>query len=102
MRMSLQYSLVNQVLYAMDATITAKSLEQRQTHIRDRHPKKFKNSKTPSAQKLFIASQSFSLFPFLAKEQFIIGTGRTPWAGPAFCQMIDSAAAARKKKKKQR
>lgn len=27
MRMSLQYSLVNQVLYAMDATITAKSLE---------------------------------------------------------------------------
>jgi len=26
MRMSLQYSLVNQVLYAMDATITAKSL----------------------------------------------------------------------------
>lgn len=35
MRMSLQYSLVNQVLYAMDATITAKSLEWRQTHIRD-------------------------------------------------------------------
>lgn len=31
MRMSLQYSLVNQVLYAMDATITAKSLEQTHT-----------------------------------------------------------------------
>ena len=27
MRRSLQYSLVNQVLYAIDATITAKSLE---------------------------------------------------------------------------
>lgn len=27
MRKSLQYSLVNQVLYATDATITAKSLE---------------------------------------------------------------------------
>lgn len=36
MRMSLQYSLVNQVLYAMDATITAKSLEWRQTHIREK------------------------------------------------------------------
>ncbi len=35
-RMSLQYSLVNQVLYAMEATITAKSLEWRHTHIRDK------------------------------------------------------------------
>lgn len=33
MRRSLQYSLVNQVLYAIDATITAKSLEKIKTEV---------------------------------------------------------------------
>ena len=45
MRMSLQYSLVNQVLYAMDATITAKSLGWRDTHILETQFKKKKKVK---------------------------------------------------------
>lgn len=84
--MSLQYSLVNQVLYAMAATITAKSLKDKKpTHVSDQKIK-CSNYPAPSVRK-HLSSGTNSYYPqpnfffaLIGKKQFIIVAERAPQA----------------------